>query len=79
MFSLTTKLHMLLITIVACVATYMYILYKEIKVFESDILVLKLQVASLMPLDVNKIIKEMHAVGGGSVSINSKHDQGHGG
>lgn len=59
MFSLATKLHLILIMTIVGVAIYMYLLYKEIKVFEADISTLKMQVLSLMPIDVNKIMESL--------------------
>ena len=71
MFSLATKLHLILIMTIVGVAIYMYLLYKEIKVFEADISTLKLQVLSLMPIDVNKIMESL----GSSTARQEKQDK----
>jgi len=46
-FSLETKLHILLIMTVVGIALYMYLLYKEVKIFQDEIIVIKQQVHSL--------------------------------
>jgi len=46
-FTIETKLHILLIMTVAGIALYMYLLYKEVKVFQEDIVVIKQQIHQL--------------------------------
>lgn len=46
-FTLETKLHILLIMIVIGISLYMYLLYKEVKVFQDEIVVIKAQIAQM--------------------------------
>lgn len=46
--SITAKLHMILVLLIIAVAVYMFLLYKELRIFEHDINVLKTQVSSLV-------------------------------
>ena len=46
-FTLETKLHILLIMIVIGISLYMYLLYKEVKVFQDEIIVIKAQIAQM--------------------------------
>lgn len=46
--NITTKLHMILVLIIIAVAVYMFLLYKELRIFERDIHNLKAQVSSLV-------------------------------
>jgi len=46
-FTLETKLHILLIMTVAGIALYMYLLYKEVKVFQDEIVVIKQQIYAI--------------------------------
>lgn len=46
--SITTKLHMILVLLIVAVAVYMFLLYKELRIFERDINILKTQVSSLV-------------------------------
>lgn len=47
-FSLETKLHILLIITVIGIALYMYLLYKEVKVFQDEIVLIKAQIYPLI-------------------------------
>lgn len=46
--SITSRLHMILILTIVGVVVYMFLLYKEIRIFEREVQTLKGQVASLM-------------------------------
>lgn len=46
-FSIETKFHILLIMTVIGIALYMYLLYKEVKLFQDDLVVLKRQVLEM--------------------------------
>lgn len=45
--SITTKLHLILILTIVGVAVYMFLLYKEVRLFEHDVRLLRAQVNSL--------------------------------
>lgn len=47
MIPMTTRLHIILILTIIAVAVYMFLLYKELRIFEKDILQLRAQVNSL--------------------------------
>jgi outer membrane biosynthesis protein TonB len=47
MIPMTTRLHIILILTIVAVAVYMFLLYKELRIFEKDILQLRAQVNSL--------------------------------
>lgn len=46
-FSFETKLHVLLIMTVVGIALYMYLLYKEVKIFQDEIVIMKQQIYTL--------------------------------
>lgn len=48
MLNTTTKLHMLLLFTIVAVALYMFFLYKEIKSFQDDIVVMKKQIQGIL-------------------------------
>jgi hypothetical protein len=60
-FTLETKLHILLIMTVVGIALYMYLLYKEIRLFQEDINIMKAQIFQIqnaLPSKKEYLVKE---------------------
>ena len=56
MLSIATKLHILLILTVVGIALYMYLLYKEVKIFQDELVVIKGELTEIKSRGINNPI-----------------------
>lgn len=74
MISITTKLHILLILTIIGVSLYMFMMYKEIKMFEKDLATVKTQIHEILHKQENVVAPSKSNSGSGDVVEDDKKD-----